>query len=99
MGPMVADGHRHVNTRCIAYLSENQSRVVIDPDRRWHDKNRREVLQVEFLEKCRLRLAVEGLMDKFLKGRLGYIGASLLFDPGCHDFAIGYRCRYFRTVF
>jgi hypothetical protein len=67
-----------VNSRCIAYLSEKQSRVVIDANRRWLDKNRRAVLQEEFLEKCRMRPAVEGLMDKikpkYLHGRTLFRG-------------------------
>jgi hypothetical protein len=67
-----------VNQRCLAYLSEKQSRVVVDANRRWIDKNRREALQEEFIEKCRMRPAVEGLMDKikpkYLHGRTLFRG-------------------------
>lgn len=52
------------NPRCIAYLSEKQSRIKVDANRRWIDNNRREVLREDYIEICRLRPAVEGLMDK-----------------------------------
>jgi hypothetical protein len=63
----------HLSEKCIAYLSEKQSRLVVDSNRRWLDKRRSEIFNEDFKNLCRLRPAVEGLMEKikpkYLKGR------------------------------
>ena len=65
-------------TKCISYISETQSRIVIDYHRRWLDE-RRELLKTEgYKNLCRMRPAVEGLMEKMkpkhLKGRTKFRG-------------------------
>jgi len=62
-----------LNSRCIAYLSENKSCLKVDVNRRWLDKRASEILNEEYRKKCLLRPPVEGLMEKikpkYLSGR------------------------------
>ena len=48
---------------CIA-LSKNQSRLVVDENRRWLDNREDNYYTPEYQELCNLRPAVEGLMEK-----------------------------------
>ena len=64
--------------RCITTVSENSARVVIDKHRIWLD-TRQELLKTEGYKRlCRLRPAVEGLMEKMkpkeLNGRTRFRG-------------------------
>ena len=50
--------------RCIAFKSEKQSKIVIDTKRRWLDERNANLQTEEYLRLCKMRPAVEGLMDK-----------------------------------
>jgi hypothetical protein len=65
------------NTQCPAFLvSHSRPRMVIDERRKFYD-NRRELLHSEeYRRLCRLRPAVEGLMEKL---RPGYLKGRTLF--------------------
>ena len=58
---------------CLAYISEKQCRLVIDSNRRWLDKRSTSEASERQKTLCRMRPAVEGLMEKmkprYLKGR------------------------------
>lgn len=60
--------------RCIAFGSEKQSRIVIDTKRKWLDERKANLHTEEYLKLCKMRPAVEGLMEKlkpkYLRGRI-----------------------------
>ena len=59
--------------RCMAFKSDKQSRIVIDTKRRWLDERKANLFSEEHLRLCKMRPAVEGLMEKlkpkYLRGR------------------------------
>jgi len=63
---------------CPAYISEKQSRYVIDDNRRWLDDRAERVKTTEYQKLCALRPPVEGLMSqfkpKYLNGRIKFRG-------------------------
>ena len=66
--------------RCMAFKSEKQSRIVIDTKRRWLDERKANLQTEEYLTLCKMRPAVEGLMDKlkpkYLRGRTLFRGLT-----------------------
>ena len=57
----------------MAFKSDKQSRIVIDTKRRWLDERKANLFTDEHLRLCKMRPAVEGLMEKlkpkYLRGR------------------------------
>lgn len=66
--------------KCIAFQSKKQSRLVINTKRRWLDERRAKQTSEEYQSLCKLRPAVEGLMEKlkpkYLRGRTLFRGLS-----------------------
>lgn len=64
--------------KCIAYKSEKQSRIKIDTKRRWLDIRNAKLESGEYQSLCKMRPAVEGLMEKmkpkYLHGRTMFRG-------------------------
>jgi hypothetical protein len=64
--------------RCMAFKSGKQSRIVINTKRRWLDERKANLHTEEYLTLCKMRPAVEGLMEKlkpkYLRGRTLFRG-------------------------
>ena len=67
-----------LKSKCIAYISEKQSRLVVDANRRWLDKRNCDGDSEKFKLYSRLRPPVEALMEKlkpkYLSGRTLFRG-------------------------
>ncbi len=87
---------------CIAYISETSCRIKIDSNRRWLNQRALSKEDEEYIRKCKMRPAVEGLMDKVKpKARYGRINVRGIYRVKnrmiLKAIGINFR-RYYSTI-